>query len=148
MQIGPVDVKTAATREMEPAKPRHAYPTSRPPVAAGSTTETDPTATPSPTAGRGTTQAAPVFSHKLNEALHRDGRMADLTAGLTRHQVDRMLAGLPPGGFDGDFAHMAPNQLKAVAQLMRGDGGPVVPGVAKRYTFDPTLPVDVTPRPA
>jgi hypothetical protein len=31
---------------------------------------------------------------------------------------------------------------------MRGDGGPVVPGEAKRYTFDPTLPVDVTPRPA
>jgi hypothetical protein len=74
--------------------------------------------------------------------------MADLIAGLIRHQVDRMLAGLPPGRFDGDFAHMAPNQLKAVAQLMRGDGGPVVPGEAKRYTFDPTPPVDVTPRPA
>ena len=74
--------------------------------------------------------------------------MADLAGGLTRHQVDRMLAGLPPGGFGGDFAHMGPEQLKALAQLMRGDGGPVTPGQARRYTFDPSLPVDGTPRPA
>ena len=59
-----------------------------------------------------------------------------------------MLAGLPPGGFDGDFAHMAPEQLKALAHLMRGDGGPLAPGQARRYTFDPSLPVDGTPRPA
>jgi hypothetical protein len=74
--------------------------------------------------------------------------MADLAGGLTRHQVDRMLAGLPPGGFGGDFAHMGPDQLKALAQLMRGDGGPLAPGQARRYTFDPSLPVDGTPRPA
>ena len=147
MQIGPVDAKTAATRGMEPASHRHSYPTSRPPVAATST-ETEPPTTPSPTAGRGTAQTRPVFSHKLDRALHREGRLADLTDGLTRHQVDRMLAGLPPGGFGGDFAHMGPDQLKALAQLMRGDGGPVTPGQAKRYTFDPSLPVDATPRPA
>ena len=29
-----------------------------------------------------------------------------------------MLAGLPPGGFNGDFAHMGPDQLKALGQLM------------------------------
>jgi hypothetical protein len=73
--------------------------------------------------------------------------MADLAGGLTRHQVDRMLAGLPPGGFDGDFAHLGPDQLKTLGQLMRGDAGPLAPGQARRYTFDPSL-VDGTARPA
>jgi hypothetical protein len=148
MQIGPVDVKTAATRETDPSvRHRHAYPTSKPPVAASSTEPDQPTA-PSPTSGRGTEPTKPVFSHRLDEALHREGRLHDLNGGLTRHQVDRMLAGLPPGGFDGDFAHMGPDQLKALAQLMRGDGGPLAPGQARRYTFDPSLPVDGTTRPA
>ena len=43
---------------------------------------------------------------------------------------------------------MGSEQLKALAQLMRGDGGPLAAGQTKRYTFDPTLPVDKTPRPA
>jgi hypothetical protein len=114
---------------------------------AATSSEPDP-ASPSPRTGRTTPTTPPKFSHRLDEALHRDGRMADLAGGLTRHQVDRMLAGLPPGGFGGDFAHMGPEQLKALAQLMRGDGGPVTPGQARRYTFDPSLPVDGTPRPA
>jgi hypothetical protein len=146
MQIDPVDARTAATRSTGDVAPRHAYPTSRPPVAAASA-EPDPAA-PRPGAGRTTATTPPRFSHRLEEALHHEGRLADLVGGLTRHQVDRMLAGLPPGGFDGDFAHMRPEQLKALAQLMRGDGGPVAPGQAKRYVFDPSLPVDGTPRPA
>jgi hypothetical protein len=147
MQIGPVETKTAAAREGEPAAgPRHVYPTSRPPVAATSA-ERDPSV-PSPGAGRGTTQTQPVFSRKLKEALHRDGRLADLTGGLTQQQVDRMAAGLPPGGFGGDFAHMSPKQLKALAQFMRGDAGPLEPGQARRYTFDPSPPADGTTRPA
>jgi hypothetical protein len=146
MQIDPVDPKLTATRGSEPAVPRHAYPTSRPPMHTSSV-EQEPTP-PSPGAGRGTASTPPKFSHRLDEALHREGRMADLAGGLTRHQVDRMLAGLPPGGFGGDFAHMSPEHLKALAQLMRGDGGPLAPGQARRYTFDPSLPVDGTPRPA
>jgi hypothetical protein len=146
MQIDPVDARTAATRGTGDVTRRHAYPTSRPPMAA---TSSEPDlASPSPGTGRTTPTTPPKFTHRLHEALHRDGRMADLAGGLTRHQVDRMLAGLPPGGFGGDFAHMGPEQLKALAQLMRGDGGPVTPGQARRYTFDPSLPVDGTPRPA
>ena len=103
---------------------------------------------PAPAPAARTPTTPPKFSHRLDEALHREGRMADLAGGLTRHQVDRMLAGLPPGGFGGDFAHMSPEHLKALAQLMRGDGGPLAPGQARRYTFDPSLPVDGTPRPA
>jgi hypothetical protein len=148
MQIDPVD-KFAAPRGSEPIAPRHAFPTSRPPMHSTST-EPEPTSSaPSRTAGRGTTSTTPPkFSHRLDEALHREGRLGDLAGGLTRHQVNRMLAGLPPGGFDGDFAHMGSEQLKALAQLMRGDGGPLAAGQTKRYTFDPTLPVDKTPRPA
>ena len=112
-----------------------------------SSAEPEPTP-PSPAAGRGTASTPPKFSHRLDDAVHREGRLADLAGGLTRHQVDRMLAGLPPGGFGGDFSHMGPDQLKALAQLMRGDGGPLAPGQARRYTFDPSLPVDGTPRPA
>ena len=112
-----------ATRGSEPAVPRHAYPTSRPPMHTSSV-ESEPTPpSPGPAAARASTP--PKFSHRLDEALHREGRMADLAGGLTRHQVDRMLAGLPPGGFGGDFAHMSPEHLKALAQLMRGDGGPL-----------------------
>ena len=114
---------------------------------AAASSEPDP-ATPSAGAGRTASTTPPKFSHRLQDALHHNGRLADLAGGLTRHQVDRMLAGLPPGGFDGDFARMAPEQLKALAQLMRGDGGPLAPGQARRYTFDPSLPVDGTPRPA
>jgi len=147
MQIGPVDAKTAAARETQPPVHRHVYPTSRPPVAAAST-EPEPTAAPSPTAGRGTAQDPPPFSHRLDEALHRDGRLADLKAGLTRRQVDRMLAGLPPGGFGGDFARMTPEHLKALGQMMRGEAGPVSPGEPRRYTFDPSDPVSPTTRPA
>ena len=148
MQIDPVDSKFAASRGSEPIVPRHTYPTSRPPIHASSA-DPEPTSTsPSAGAGRATPTAPPKFSHRLDEALHREGRMADLAGGLTRHQVDRMLAGLPPGGFGGDFAHMSPEHLKALAQLMRGDGGPLAPGQARRYTFDPSLPVDGTPRPA
>jgi hypothetical protein len=146
MQIGPVDAKTAAAREGEAVHSRHVYPTSRPPVSAA-TGEPDPS-TPAPTAGRGTPQKPPVFSHKLKQALHHEGRLSDLTGGLTRKQVDRMLAGLPPGGFDGDFAHMSPKQLKALGRLMHGEAGPLEPGQARRYTFDPSLPVDGTTRPA
>ena len=148
MQINHVDAKLAATRGSEPAVPRHAYPTSRPPMHTSSADPEPTSASPSPTSGRGTASTPPKFSHRLDEALHRDGRMADLAEGLTRHQVDRMLAGLPPGGFNGDFAHMGADQLKAVAQLMRGEGGPLAPGQTRRYTFDPSLPVDGTPRPA
>ena len=148
MQIGPVDAKTAAAREGEAVRTRHVYPTSRPPVAAAAS-EPDPSApTPTPSAGRGTAQTQPVFSHKLKEALHHEGRLADLAGGLTRLQVDRMLAGLPPGGFDGDFAHMSPKQLKALGQLMRGEAGPLKPGESRRYTFDPSLAGDATTRPA
>jgi len=147
MQIPPVDARTAAARGTEPAR-RHVYPTSRPPVAAASA-EPEPTATPSPTSSRGAAQAAPArFSHRLAEALHRDGRLADLKGGLTRTQVDRMLAGLPPGGFGGDFAHMSPAHLKALGQLMRAESGPVTAGEPRRYTFDPSNPVDTTTRPA
>jgi hypothetical protein len=146
MQIGPVDAKTAATRGTEPVAARHAYPTSRPPMAAASS-EPDPAA-PTPGSDRTTTATPPKFSHRLEEALQHKGRLADLAGGLTRHQVDRMLAGLPPGGFDGDFAHLGADQLKALAQLMRSDGGPVAPGQPRRYTFDPTFAVDGTPRPA
>jgi hypothetical protein len=106
MQIDPVDARTAATRGTGDVTRRHAYPTSRPPMAATSS-EPDP-ASPSPRTGRTTPTTPPKFSHRLDEALHRDGRMADLAGGLTRHQVDRMLAGLPPGGFGGDFGHMGP----------------------------------------
>ena len=150
MQIGPVDAKTAAAREGEAVRTRHVYPTSRPPLAAAAS-EPDPTApgqAPAPSAGRDTTQTQPVFSHKLKEALHHEGRRADLATGLTRRQVDRMLAGLPPGGFDGDFAHMSPKQLKALGQLMRGEAGPLKPGESRRYTFDPSLAGDATTRPA
>jgi hypothetical protein len=148
MQIGPVDAKTAAARETEPPVHRHVYPTSRPPVASAST-ETEPTAAPSPTSGRGTAQAPPPFTHRLEEALGRDGRLADLKGGLTSHQVDRMLAGLPPGGFGGDFAHMSPKHLKALGQMMRGEAGPVAPGEPRRYTFEPTDPAGrTTTRPA
>jgi hypothetical protein len=146
MQIPPVDARTAEARGTEPAR-RHVYPTSRPPVAAAST-EPDPTAAPTPTSVRGTASAPPKFSHRLEEALHRDGRLADLRGGLTRKQVDRMLAGLPPGGFGGDFSHMSPAHLKALGQLMRGEAGPVTPGEPRRYTFDPASPVDTTTRPA
>jgi hypothetical protein len=134
MHIDPVDAKTAA------------HPTSRPPVAASSA-EPEP-GMPSPTAVRGTATTPPKFSHRLKEALHHEGRLADLAGGLTRHQVDRMLAGLPPGGFDGDFAHMAPEKLKQLGQLMRAEGGPLEPGQTRRYRFDPSPPVDGTPRPA
>jgi len=148
MQIGPVDAKTYAAAERESVHARHAYPTSRPPVAAGAT-EPDPSApAPAPSAGRDAAQTPPVFSHKLKEALHHEGRLGDLTRGLTRGQVDRMLAGLPPGGFDGDFAHMSPKQLKALGQLMRGEAGPLAPGQPRRYTFDPSLSLDGPTRPA
>jgi|SRR3954447_3295436 hypothetical protein len=147
MQIDPVVAKFAAPRGSEPIVPRHTFPTSRPPMHTSSA-DTEPTPTsPIPGAGRGTAATPPKFSHRLDEALHRDGRMADLAGGLTRHQVDRMLAGLPPGGFDGDFAHLGPDQLKTLGQLMRGDAGPLAPGQARRYTFDPSL-VDGTARPA
>jgi hypothetical protein len=121
MQIGPVDAKNAATRTTEAGAAGHAYPTSRPPMAASS--EPDPAA-PSPGgAGRATaTTTPPKFSHRLQEALRHEGRLADLAGGLTRHQVDRMLAGLPPGGFDGDFAHMRPDQLTALAHRDPPDG--------------------------
>ena len=150
MQIGPVDAKTAAAGERELVHTRHVYPTSRPPVAA-TASEPDPsppTQTPAPSAGRDSTQTQPVFSHKLKQALHHDGRRADLASGLTRRQVDRMLAGLPPGGFDGDFAHMSPKQLKALGHLMRGEAGPLKPGESRRYTFDPSLASDAPTRPA
>jgi len=150
MQIGPVDGKAAAAREGDLVHSRHVYPTSRPPVAAAAS-EPDPSApapTPTPSAGRGTAQTEPVFSHKLKEALHHEGRLADLAGSLTRLQVDRMLAGLPPGGFDGDFAHMSPKQLKALGQLMRGEAGPLKPGETRRYTFDPSLASDAPTRPA
>jgi hypothetical protein len=145
MQIGPVDAKSAAAREGEAVRARHVYPTSRPPVAA-TAGEPDPSA-PASTSGRGTMQTPPVFSHKLKQALHHEGRLADLTNGLTRRQVDRMLAGLPPGGFDGDFAHMSPKQLKALGQMMRGEAGPLEPGQSRRYTFDPSHSARGTTRP-
>ena len=148
MQIGPVDGKAAAAREGDLVHSRHVYPTSRPPVAAAAS-EPDPSApAPTPSAGRGTAQTQPVFSHKLKEALHHEGRLADLTHGLTRRQVDRMLAGLPPGGFDGDFAHMSPKQLKALGQMMRSEAGPLEPGQSRRYTFDPSHSARGTTRPA
>ena len=84
----------------------------------------------------------------LVQASQPYGRLADLRGGLTRKQVDRMLAGLPPGGFGGDFAHMSPAHLKALGQLMRGESGPVTAGDPRRYTFDPSSPVDTTTRPA
>jgi hypothetical protein len=146
MQIGPVDAKTAAAREGELVHSRHVYPTTRPPAAA-TASEPDPPA-PAPSAGRSTTQTPPVFSHKLKEALHHEGRLADLAGSLTRRQVDRMLAGLPPGGFDGDFAHMSPNHLKALGQLMRGEAGPIKPGAPGRYTFDRSVAGVGTTRPA
>jgi hypothetical protein len=146
MQIGPFDAETAAARAGEPVPSRHVYPTSRPPEAA-TTAEPDSSA-PSPGAGRRTPQTPPVFTDRLKGALHREGRLADLAGGLTRTQVDRMLAGLPPGGSDGDFAHMSPKQLKALGHLMRGEAGPLEPGQSRRYTFDPSLPVDGTTRPA
>jgi hypothetical protein len=147
MQIGPVDAKTAAARETQPPGHRHVYPTSRPPAATAST-EPEPTAAPAPASGRGTAQSTPTFTHRLEEALQHDGRLSDLKGGLTRRQVDRMLAGLPPGGFGGDFAHMSPAHLKALGQLMRGEAGPVAPGEPRRYTFDPSGPVGTTTRPA
>jgi hypothetical protein len=59
-----------------------------------------------------------------------------------------MLAGLPPGGFGGDFAHMSPEHLKALGQMMRGEAGPVSPGEPRRYTFDPSDAASTTTRPA
>jgi hypothetical protein len=113
---------------------------------AAASSEPDP-ATPSPGAGRTASTTPPKFSHRLQDALHHNGRLADLGGRLDAPPGRPHARRLPPGGFDGDFPHMAPEQLKALAQLMRGDGGPLAPGQARRYTFD-SLPVDGTPRPA
>lgn len=113
---------------------------------AATASEPDP-ASPGHGGGHTTAPTTPRFSHRLEEALHHRGRLADVAGGLTRHQVNRMLAGLPPGGFHGDFSHLGSEQLKALGQLMHVDGGPLVPGQTRRYTFDPSLPVDPAPRP-
>jgi len=105
MQIGPVDAKTAAARETQPPVHRHVYPTSRPPVAAAST-EPEPTAAPSPTAGRGTAQDPPPFSHRLEEAL---------PPGVTLRYVGRTWRASPSEGYP--TAHLREQDRIARAAL-------------------------------
>lgn len=81
---------------------------------------------------------APVFSDALRDALATDGRLADLKGGLTKRQVERMLEGRPPGGFDGDFRHMNPETIRRLARFMHEQAGPLSAGERRTFAFDPT----------
>lgn len=65
----------------------------------------------------------------FQQVLHNDGRFMDVAhQGLDQQQLNRMMRGMAPGGFGGDFSHVSPRFLERLAGMLQAQGPEGTPG--------------------